>query len=85
MVTIKYDARARIVVVGIATAAIAAAEERRRIADARAAAAATMEGAKLTDKVNGMINIARSGSPTLGGQSPAAPQWRRHPPLPSSC
>ena len=87
-VTNEYNAHMRTVAVGIASA-VAAAEERRRIAEARAAAAALTEVAKLTNKANGTIDAARGGngsggSLTLGGQSPAAPRRRRHPPLPSA-
>ena len=86
LVTNEYNARARTVVVGIATAAtFAAAEERRRITEARVAVMATTEAPKLTDKAVDTINSAHGGdggggSPTLGGQSPAAPRRQRHPP-----
>ena len=89
VVTGKYDAPARTVAISIATAAVTAAKERRRIADARAAVVATTEAEKFTDKVNGTIDAAHGsngggGSPTLGGHMPAAPRPRHHPPLPSA-
>ena len=85
----EYNAHARTVAVGIAAAAIATAKKRRRIANARAAAVAKTEAAKLTDEVDGTIDTAHGGnsgggSPNLGGQSPAAPWQQRHPPLPSN-
>ncbi len=85
VVTDKYVAPARTFAVGIA--AVAVAKERRRNAKARAAA--TTEAAKLTDKADGTIDAAHGGNGgggllTLGEQSPAAPQQRRHPPLPST-
>ena len=84
VVTNVYDARPRTITVYIATAAVAAAEERRSIAEARAEAAVRTEAVKLTEEADGTINATRGSEGSGCGHSPAAPQCWCHPPLPSA-